>query len=930
MALGSIALDIEGNTAGLEKDIERGIGGAFKKAAGIAAAAFASAGIFDQFKKGILGASDLNESLNAINVTLGKGAASFIQFGKNSASALGLTQAALNEAIVPMGALLGNAGSSGEKLSSQLQTLAQRATDVGSVFNATTTDVLTAFGAAMRGEQEPIRQFGVNLNEASIAAKAVELGLAASTKEVSQAAKTQAAYALILDATKSASGDFKNTSDGLANSLKILKANAIELRDEWAGKLIPALSSGVQKLTELVKQARDGSGPFQTLGTAFGVIRDYIVTTFGPTFDQMIQRFKDAGPGLREFGTALQEMGLNVFPVLSRAITLAMEAAGLLALALGQIGEFVNAHVVVFGTFVAIFGTAATLIKAASIATGIYTAVTGGLVTAFWALNTAMTANPIGAVVVAIAALAAGFVYAWKHSETFREVVAAAVNGLTSVISGAVKAWFNLIVGFWEGVLDLMGKIPFAKKLIPGLSEATDAVHNFRVKVNSEIDAIKTGIQIRVTADTSQAMSALQQVAAYSRAITGALPGLQGKGTAGGSIALDKNGKSVMNSPLPKFKMPAAPKLKAGTTTTGGGGGGGGSVGSAASKKAAANDAKKAAAAAKKAAAKAMADANADVGKQIKAREFVDSITGGPDQINSAFDKLIEKLKAGTKPKLAAMAAGVQKQLIAIGAQRDAISASLAIATDRLAELRKESDDFSKSVKDSITATGNIATHNVVTFTGIRNSLRAAVRQANEFKTAIASLTSAGLNQQSLKDLIAAGPEAGLAAAKSLMQGGTKGIAEVNNLTAQLGAAGQSMGDQTAATFYQAGIQAAAGLVAGLQSQEAALNAQMDRLATQMANTLKKQLKIKSPSQVFAGIGKFIGAGLAQGIDASRGRVGAATGRMGASVVNNFGGIQISGLGNPVEMERGGIMAAHAVADTLRRNQAAMNLAGIG
>src|SRR5258708_22776709 len=44
-------------------------------------------------------------------------------------------------------------------------------------------------------------------------------------------------------------------------------------------------------------------------------------------------------------------------------------------------------------------------------------------VAAQWLLNFALTANPIGPVVVAIAALTAGLIYAYQHNQTFRNIV---------------------------------------------------------------------------------------------------------------------------------------------------------------------------------------------------------------------------------------------------------------------------------------------------------------------------------------------------------------------------------------------------------------------------------------------------------------------------------------------------------------------------
>lgn len=59
-----------------------------------------------------------------------------------------------------------------------------------------------------------------------------------------------------------------------------------------------------------------------------------------------------------------------------------------------------------------------------------------------WALNSALFANPIGLVVLAIAALVAGIILAWKNSETFRNVVLAVWSAIKTAI-GAVVNWIT-------------------------------------------------------------------------------------------------------------------------------------------------------------------------------------------------------------------------------------------------------------------------------------------------------------------------------------------------------------------------------------------------------------------------------------------------------------------------------------------------------
>ena len=72
---------------------------------------------------------------------------------------------------------------------------------------------------------------------------------------------------------------------------------------------------------------------------------------------------------------------------------------------------------------------------------------TNSATAAQWLLNTAMTANPIGAVVAGVALLVAGFVTLYNHSETVR----AGIAGLFS----ALKVAAGQLVLFWQAITSL-------------------------------------------------------------------------------------------------------------------------------------------------------------------------------------------------------------------------------------------------------------------------------------------------------------------------------------------------------------------------------------------------------------------------------------------------------------------------------------------
>lgn len=88
---------------------------------------------------------------------------------------------------------------------------------------------------------------------------------------------------------------------------------------------------------------------------------------------------------------------------------------------------------------------------AVTVATGIWTA-------AQWALNVALSANPIALVILGIIALIAVIILAWKHSETFRTIVIGAFHAVLSAVSatwGWVKSHWPLLLAILTGPVGL-------------------------------------------------------------------------------------------------------------------------------------------------------------------------------------------------------------------------------------------------------------------------------------------------------------------------------------------------------------------------------------------------------------------------------------------------------------------------------------------
>jgi hypothetical protein len=67
--------------------------------------------------------------------------------------------------------------------------------------------------------------------------------------------------------------------------------------------------------------------------------------------------------------------------------------------------------------------------------------------------------------------------------------------------------------------------------------------------------------------------------------------------------------------------------------------------------------------------------------------------------------------------------------------------------------------------------------------------------------------------------------------------------------------------------LYQAGVEAARGIVKGLQSQQSLIEKQMDAIALAMLKAIKKALGIKSPSREMMEVARYSVEGMAVGLD---------------------------------------------------------------
>lgn len=203
-------------------------------------------------------AADLNESQSKVNVIFGESADQIKQFSKVAVDGFGLSRKAVLDAAGTFGMFGKAAGLTGTDLAKFSNDFTALAADLASFNNTTPEEAVTAIGAALRGESEPIRRFGILLNDATLKAEAMRLGIYSGNDALTAQQRILAATAAIFQQSSDAQGDYNRTSDSLANGSKTLSAQFENLKVSLGEVLLPAIAAAVEKINELVESARYG------------------------------------------------------------------------------------------------------------------------------------------------------------------------------------------------------------------------------------------------------------------------------------------------------------------------------------------------------------------------------------------------------------------------------------------------------------------------------------------------------------------------------------------------------------------------------------------------------------------------------------------------------------------------------------------------
>lgn len=307
-----------------------------------------------------------------------------------------------------------------------------------------------------------------------------------------------------------ATGDTAKAQDLLNQSLDISAQSGKDI-ETVAGAVAKGYEGQTMMLSRLIPGLDEGARKSKDFTVIMGELAQV-------TGGAAAEAANTASGQMARFNVATQEakesIGAALIPVIEALLPLLISVA-----------NFANQNAKAVDALAAVIAVLAAGILAANVAIKAYEALqiaikvaTVAWTAAQWLLNAALTANPIGVVVVALGALVAAIVLAYTKSETFRNIVDAAFAAIKSAITAveaafrsllsAASAAFDWIVAHWQLSLFAFGPIGAAVYVIvtnfDKLKDAADAAAGAAVgalnAIKGAIDAVINAVESLISA----------------------------------------------------------------------------------------------------------------------------------------------------------------------------------------------------------------------------------------------------------------------------------------------------------------------------------------------------------------------------------------------------------------------------------------------
>lgn len=404
----------------------------------------------------------------------------------------GILQTRLNTLGSKIYAFARSSGGDAVESMNLMERALQAAADSAAYYDTSVEQATETLQSFLKGNFANDAALGLSATETTRNAAAMEL-FGQKYNDLSELQKQETLLKMVEDSQRlsGAMGQASREADGWENVLGNLKESWRQLKAAFGEPILDSVTPmlqnatvAVQNFTAKVDWEKVANAITQSFDTAVNA-----VTALADTIETLAPIIAVAAGAFVSLKAGMEIQHL-VQGFQNAQVSISLLTMGLKDTTLAQAA--LNGTMTVGETIVALLTGKMTLAQLAQ------AAMTKGQI----ALNAALNANPIGAVIAVVGALVAAIVVLWNTNEDFRNAVISAWEKIKETISGAVAAikvfftetipnaaqtaldWFrsipeqmkevgrNLLIGLWDGITDkvewLKGKVTGVVDIIKG------------------------------------------------------------------------------------------------------------------------------------------------------------------------------------------------------------------------------------------------------------------------------------------------------------------------------------------------------------------------------------------------------------------------------------------------------------------------------
>lgn len=209
---------------------------------------------FGMFSKAIDISSSLTEVENVVRTVFGKYESMVNEFAANSIQKFGMSELSVKQFASRFQAMGTAMGFSQGKMANMSVELTKLTADMASFYDVSQKDVAQDLESIFTGQTRPLRTYGLDLTQATLKEWALNQGIEANFKTMTQAEKAMLRYQYVMANTAAAQGDFARTADTWHNQVTILKQSFQQLAGIVGGALINAFKPLVKTLNAVLQK----------------------------------------------------------------------------------------------------------------------------------------------------------------------------------------------------------------------------------------------------------------------------------------------------------------------------------------------------------------------------------------------------------------------------------------------------------------------------------------------------------------------------------------------------------------------------------------------------------------------------------------------------------------------------------------------------